>query len=283
MRNLFNFILRYSSWVIFAFYVAMSCILLFTRNPYQRHVYLTSAGEVASVVYEGASTVTSYFHLRDINEDLQQRNASLEAQLLEARAKIDAMSLQIHADTMTTVEALQPFSFIIAKVINNSITRDHNYMTINRGHADGLRPEMGVVNQNGVVGVVDVVGTHHARVISLLNPDFRLSCRLRADDGVFGSLVWDGKSPREAVLEELPRHTVYAVGDTVVTSGYSAMFPAGIPVGIVTGTSRDNDDNFFKLRIELLTEFDHLSTVRVIANNLSDSIRAVEAETRINP
>lgn len=276
MRNLFNFLLRYSSWVVFAFYVVVSFVLLFTRNPYQRHVYLTSAGDVASTVYEGASTVTSYFHLRDINDDLQQRLATLEAELLAAQAQIDEMALQIHADTMTTVEALQPYRFIIARVINNSITRDHNYITINRGRADGLLPEMGVVNQNGVVGVVDVAGERFARVISLLNPDFRLSCRLRADDGVFGSLVWDGKSPYEAVLEELPRHTVWEVGDTVVTSGYSAMFPAGIPVGTVTGTSRDNDDNFFKLRVKLLTEFDHLSTVRVIANNMADSIKAVE-------
>ncbi|MDE6269076.1 MAG: rod shape-determining protein MreC [Muribaculaceae bacterium] len=276
MRNLFNFLLRYSSWVVFAFYVVVSFVLLFTRNPYQRHVYLTSAGDVASTVYEGASTVTSYFHLRDINDDLQQRLATLEGELLAAQAQIDEMALQIHADTMTTVEALQPYRFIIARVINNSITRDHNYITINRGRADGLRPEMGVVNQNGVVGVVDVAGERYARVISLLNPDFRLSCRLRADDGVFGSLVWDGKSPYEAVLEELPRHTVWEVGDTVVTSGYSAMFPAGIPVGTVTGTSRDNDDNFFKLRVKLLTEFDHLSTVRVIANNMADSIKAVE-------
>lgn len=276
MRNLFNFLLRYSSWVVFAFYVVVGFVLLFTRNPYQRHVYLTSAGDVASTVYEGASTVTSYFHLRDINDDLQQRLATLEAELLAAQAQIDEMALQIHADTMTTVEALQPYRFIIARVINNSITRDHNYITINRGRADGLRPEMGVVNQNGVVGVVDVAGERFARVISLLNPDFRLSCRLRADDGVFGSLVWDGKSPYEAVLEELPRHTVWEVGDTVVTSGYSAMFPAGIPVGTVTGTSRDNDDNFFKLRVKLLTEFDHLSTVRVIANNMADSIKAVE-------
>lgn len=276
MRNLFNFLLRYSSWVVFAFYVVVSFVLLFTRNPYQRHVYLTSAGDVASTVYEGASTVTSYFHLRDINDDLQQRLATLEAELLAAQAQIDEMALQIHADTMTTVEALQPYRFIIARVINNSITRDHNYITINRGRTDGLLPEMGVVNQNGVVGVVDVAGERFARVISLLNPDFRLSCRLRADDGVFGSLVWDGKSPYEAVLEELPRHTVWEVGDTVVTSGYSAMFPAGIPVGTVTGTSRDNDDNFFKLRVKLLTEFDHLSTVRVIANNMADSIKAVE-------
>ena len=135
---------------------------------------------------------------------------------------------------------------------------------------------MGVVDQTGVVGVVNVVGEHYSRIISLLNPDLRISCKLKGSE-VFGSLVWDGKNSDEALLEELPKHTVYEEGDTIITSGYSSMFPEGIPVGIVMKSATADDDNFFTLRIKLLTDFSQLSTVRIIENKRIDEIKEVEA------
>lgn len=238
---------------------------------------MTSAGRVTSTVYETANNVTSYFHLRDINEDLQLRNASLEAEAITLRKQLRQYKELRYADTMTVVEPLQRYDFIIAHVINNSITRPYNYITIEKGSEDGIRPEMGVVDQNGVVGVVNIVSPHNARIISLLNPDFRLSCRLAGSD-VFGSLVWDGKNHEEAILEELPKHTVFHPGDTIITSGYSAVFPEGIPVGTVISSVRNNDDNFFTLRIKLLTDFSKLSTVRIISDNMIDEIREIEVD-----
>lgn len=275
MRNLLNFIMRYSAWLVFAIYVLLSCIMIFRNNPYQQHVYLSSAGAVASTVYDISDNVTSYFHLRGINEDLQHRNAALEAEAIALRKEVQALKEIGYADTMTVVAPLQPFRFILAHVINNSIYRPYNYITIEKGKADGIRPEMGVVDHSGVVGIVNVASDHYARVISLLNPNFRLSCKLKGSD-VFGSLVWDGRSPEEALLEELPKHTVYHEGDTIITSGYSAVFPEGIPVGIVKDAHKGGDDNFFTLRIKLLTDFSQLSTVRVIANDMADEIRLVE-------
>ena len=137
---------------------------------------------------------------------------------------------------------------------------------------------MGFMDQNGVVGVVNVVSDHHARIISLLNPHFRLSCKLRGNDA-FGSLVWDGKKPTEALLEELPKQVKFRHGDTIITSGYSAMFPEGIPVGIIDGSTRGEDDNFNTLRIKLLTDFTTLSTVKVISNRDIVDIRQAEAGT----
>ena len=120
-----------------------------------------------------------------------------------------------------------------------------------------------------------MVGEHYSRIISLLNPDFRLSCKIKGSD-VFGSLVWDGINPEEALLEELPKHTVYNPGDTIITSGYSAMFPEGVPVGTVIKSASADDDNFFTLRIHLLTDFSQLSTVRVIDNKNIVAIKEVE-------
>lgn len=275
MRNLFLFLVRYRTWIVFIIYVVLSCIMLFNGNPYQRHVYMTSASRLSAGVYDAAHSVTGYFHLRSINEDLQLRNAQLESEVIALRSRVDALELEAGADSAEVVEPLRQYDFILASVINNAITHPHNYLTISKGEADGVRAEMGVVDQNGVVGVVNVTGKHYSRIISLLNPDFRLSCKLKGSD-VFGSLVWDGKSPREALLEELPKHTVFETGDTIITSGYSAVFPEGIPVGVVKGTERNADDNFFTLRIRLLTDFSKLSTVRLVVSNDRDEIKEIE-------
>lgn len=276
MHDLISFIVRFSSWLVFTFYVVLSCILLFNNNPFQHHVILTSANSVSSSVYGVANNVTSYFNLRGINEDLQLQNAELETEVIALRNQVAAYKLRDFADSVQTVEPLRQYGFIIAHVINNSISKPYNYITIEKGSADGLRPEMGVVDQTGVVGVVNVVGEHYSRIISLLNPDLRISCKLKGSE-VFGSLVWDGKNSDEALLEELPKHTVYEEGDTIITSGYSSMFPEGIPVGIVMKSATADDDNFFTLRIKLLTDFSQLSTVRIIENKRIDEIKEVEA------
>ena len=277
MRNLLNFFLRYSSWFVFLIYVALSCYLLFTRNPFQHHVYLTSANAVASGIYEVTSQVTSYIGLRDINDDLQQRNAALEAEVMKLRQQNKRLRLEIAQDSLRSIDSIDQLNFVTASVINNSVIRPYNYITIDKGTADGIGPEMGVMDQNGVVGVTNVSTGHHTRIISLLNPNFRLSCKLRGNSA-FGSLVWDGKSPSEALLEELPKQVKFHKGDTIITSGYSAMFPEGIPVGTVIGSTRGDDDNFHTLRIHLLTDFTTLSTVKVISNRDIVEIKEVEAE-----
>lgn len=260
---------------MFTFYVVISCVFLFDKNPYQHHVYMTSAGRLTAGVYDLADDVISYFGLRQINEKLQLQCANLEEENLALKAQLQSYRERYYADTMTVAEPLHPYEFIIASVINNSTAKPYNYITINKGSADGISPEMGVIDQNGIVGIVNVVGDHYSRVISLLNPNFRLSCRVKGNEA-FGSLVWDCKSSEEAILEELPRHTIYSTGDTVVTSGYSAVFPEGIPVGIVVGNENAVDDNFYTLRIKLLTDFSRLSTVRVLSSELLNEIKQVE-------
>ena len=167
------------------------------------------------------------------------------------------------------------FNFIVAHVINNSISRPYNYLTIDKGSNDGLRAELGVVDQNGVVGIISVVGKRSSRVISLLNPDFRLSCKIKGSEH-FGSLVWDGNDPTTALLEELPRHTIYKPGDTVVTSGYSAVFPPGLPVGLILDDDKDHNENFFTLKVKLFADFTALSNVQVVMNNYGEELAEIE-------
>lgn len=281
MKNLLGFLLRYGTWMLFAFYVLVSCWLLFRTNPWQQHVYLTSASSVSGAVYGVSSQVTGYFGLRDINDDLQRRNALLQLELLHARQQLDELKLQLHqSDSLRLNDSIlshSRYSFIVAKVINNSVNRPHNYITISKGSLDGIKPEMGVIDRNGVVGIVNLVGPHTARVISLLNPYLRLSCKVKGSEHV-GSLQWDGKSPLQAVLGELPRHARFHKGDTIVTSGFSTAFPEGVPVGTVVGSVKERDDNFFALKVNLFTDFSTLATVEVVNDRMADEIRAVEQD-----
>lgn len=275
MNNLLKFFLRHSSWFVFIFYVVISCVLLFQTNPYQQSVYLTSANAVSSAVYNGISSISSYFNLKDINEDLQSRNALLEMEVVDLRNQVNNYRMQI-PDTSSIQPALRPYSFVVAHVISNSISQTYNYITINRGSAEGIEPEMGVVDQNGVVGMVNVVGKHSARVISLLNSHMRLSCKVKNSD-FFGSMVWDGKDPEYAILQQLPKHARFVKGDTIITSGYSAVFPEGIIVGTIVSSVKELSDNFVSLKIKLSTNFTQLSTVRAIKNQNKAEFDAIKA------
>lgn len=275
MRAFIDFFVRHSAGFMFVLLTVVSSIMLFGGNAFQRAVYMTSAGDALSSVYSVSNGVTGYFHLRSINDDLNERLADLELENANLRESLRRANEQIYADSVTVTPALAPYRFIVARVINNSLVHPQNYITLNKGANQGIRPEMGVVDRNGVVGIVDAVGPEACRVLSVLNSDFRLSCKVKGSDA-FGSLVWDGGSPRYAVLEELPRHVPFAPGDTIVTSGYSVVFPEGIPVGTVVEQRRDADDNFYSLKVLLSTDFATLSTVQVIENFLKEELQALE-------
>ncbi len=275
MRELFDFFIRNSKWFVYAIFVVASCMLLFQGNPYHHHVILTSANSVASAVYTAGNNVTSYFKLRDINEDLNRRNASLEKEVINLREQLQRYAEAEFTDTLVTDSVVDHFDFIVARVINNSISKPFNYLTLDKGSNDGVRAELGVIDQNGVVGIVSVVGSHNARVISLLNPNLRLSCKIKNSD-YFGSLVWDGDDPTTALLEELPRHTTFQPGDTIVTSGYSAVFPPGLPVGVIIDDGRRHNENFFTLKVKLLADFTTLGNVQIVKNNFAEEISEIE-------
>ena len=277
MNNLLYFLYKWRPWMLFIVYVVVSCTFLFRSNPYQHSVYLTSANSVSSAVYNLSSNVTSYFNLREINEDLQRQNSQLETDLLALKEQIKRINESMMDGRPISDSTFRRYDFIIAHVINNSINKSRNYITINKGSLDGVKPEMGVVDQNGVVGIVNVVGPHSARIISLLNLSQLIPGKVKGSEMV-GTLVWDGKDSRFAILQELPRHSTFAKGDTIITSGYSTSFPEGVPIGTVEHDLKDYDDNFHTLRIRLFTDFAKLNTVRLVIDNMADEIRQVEKD-----
>lgn len=271
MRNLLNFILKYSTWFVFLFYVCLSIALLIYNRRHVASVYLTSANSVSSALYGISNNVTGYFNLRSINNSLQQSNAILENEVLNLREELAYYKALTSDYLEEEKDSVQRFDFVLATVLNNSVGRQHNYFTINRGLSHGVKPGMGVIDQNGVLGIVNVSGQKTSRVISLLNTTQRLSSRLKGSQTI-GTLVWKGNDPSVAYLEEVPRHAVFHVGDTVVTSGYSTSFPADITVGTVMGRVRSFDDNFYILKIKLAGDFNALSSVRVLKDNLKEEL-----------
>ncbi|MDE7411914.1 MAG: rod shape-determining protein MreC [Paramuribaculum sp.] len=278
MHNLLSFLIKARPWILFTIYVVASSFLLFRNNPYQHWLYLTSANAISAGTYRAANYVTSYFNLRSINEDLQSRNTELELEILRLKDKVKGYMDKEYAETVPVDTAFSRYDFILAHVINNSVIHAHNYITIDKGELDGVRPDMGVIDQNGIVGKVNIVGPHSARIISLLNNNLRISCKVRGSEQV-GSLVWDGKDTSTALLEELPRHAKFAIGDTIVTSGYSTAFPEGVPVGVVIAEKKYYDENFYTLSIKLFTDFTTLSTVRVVVDDMASELAAIENDT----
>lgn len=284
MRKLLEFLVRKSHWFLFVALLAVSLTLIYRNNAYQRNVLFSSANVVAGSVSSVSGEVTSYLHLREINKELLERNGQLEAQMLDLQDRLDAYM----ADTMLfkgfaadSITPEFPYSFVVAQVVNNSVSHLSNYITIDKGRLDGVMPDMGVVSERGVVGIVSTVSDHFAVIIPLLNPKMRLSCKVLGSS-YFGSLSWNGRDTQYATLEELPRHVEFQRGDTIVTSGYSAVFPAGLIVGIVEEYAKQHDDNFYALQVRLAADFHALNHVRIIKNFLQQEQLNVEREARKN-
>ena len=251
MRNLLNFLLKYNHWFLFILLEVISFVLLFRFNHYQHSVYFSSANVVAGKVYEVSGGITSYFHLKSVNEDLLDRIMELEQQ---NRNLENALVKHLSDSTeLNSIRNLSDTDYEIfkARVINNSLNLVDNYITLNRGSKDGIRPEMGVVDGNGVVGIVYETSSHYSRVISVLNSK--------------SSMKWEYGDARYAYLKDLPRHAEFNLGDTVVTSGYSTVFPEGIMIGTVDDMADSNDGLSYLLKVKLATDFGKVSEVRVIA------------------
>lgn len=279
MRKLISFLINHSPIFVYAFYLVICFVLLFKFNPYQQSVFFSSANEMAGRFYIMTSGITGYFGLREINRDLQKQNGNLEMELIRLRDEVSRLSGDTLLIRTSADSVLSRYDFQIAQVINNSVFRTHNYITLNKGRKDGIHSEMGVIDQNGIVGIVNLVSDHYAVAISLLNPKLRLSCKVKGSN-YFGSLVWDGKDPRFAVLEELPRHVKFVKGDTIVTSGYSSVFPEGLMVGTVDGFSKQRNDNFYALTVKLSADFFRLNDVRILDDRGQKERRILEMEAK---
>lgn len=258
MRNFFRFIERYHFFLLFLFFETLSFNLVINYNQLQKQSFISTSNRLTASIIEISGNFKNYFTLKTANEELSRENAFLRSQLQIVPNPQQAKSLTSSVDSLWS----DRFFFRQAKVINNSVNKQSNYLTINRGSIHGIKPETGVISARGLVGVTHNVSTHYSTVISLLNTHLKVSTRLR-DSNFFGSLGWDGISYRHAILSEIPAHAPIQVGEAVVTSGYSAIFPEGILVGTVEEFHLGEGEGFYRIIVKLSVDFKNLSYVEI--------------------
>lgn len=267
MRNLIDFITRYNHWFVFVILEVVSFVLLFKFNSYQGSVWFSSANVVAGKVYEADATIKNFFSLTKINQQLNVRNLYLEQ-------TVRKLSEQVHAETgdsswlfRTQAEVLKEYKLIPAKVITNSIDKRDNFITIDKGRLDGVKPDMGVACGTGIVGVVYMVSDHYSIVIPVLNSKSNISVTIRKR-GYYGYLRWTGGASDLAYVDDIPRHAHFRLGDLIETSGYSAMFPPGIIAGQILHVYNSPDGLSYRVQVRLTTDFGNLRDVCVIDNSV---------------
>ena len=277
MHNLTEFLSRNVHWFLFIILEVISVVLLFRFNSYQGSVWFTSANYVAGIVYEQEAKLLSFFTLGETNEQLTKRNLELEQQVKELSGQLYDKTKDSTYLKRGQFRQLNQYHLIQAKVVANSIDRPENLMTINRGSADGVKKDMGVACGNGVVGIVYLVSSHYSIVIPVLNDKSNISCSIAGRD-YFGYLHWSGDASNIAYLDDVPRHARFTIGDRVVTSGYSAVFPEGLLVGKVKKVFNSEDGLSYRVQVALSTDFANLRDVCVIdAPQLGERKRIMEA------
>ena len=263
MRNLAEFLARFKHWFVFVLLEILSFVLLFKYNNYQGSVWFSSANDVAGWVFEMKSDVGAFFSLAKINKELTQRNLYLEHQVSQLQARVYDKTVGkdfIHKGQLAMLEG---FRLIPAKVVDNSVNKPQNFVTIDKGSADGIRQDMGVACGNGVVGIVYLVSKHYSVVIPVLNTESNISCAIDGT-GYFGYLHWKGGPSDIAYLDDVPRHAHFRLHGKIVTSGYSSVFPPGVMVGEILHVFNSDDGLSYRLMIKLSTDFGNLRDVCVI-------------------
>lgn len=263
MRNLLEFLAKYNHWFVFLILEVVSMVLLFQYNSYQGSAWFSSANAVTGKLYEWDANVETFFSLTKVNQELTQRNAYLEQEvqkLSDSLVSVTKDSSIYHRDQFAL---LRNYRLIPAKVVANSIDKPGNLMTIDKGSADGIHKDMGVISGTGVVGIVYLVAEHYAIVIPVLNTKSNISCMIQ-NRGYFGYLRWKGGVSDLAYLEEVPRHAHFKLGDYVVSSGYSAVFPPGVRVGRILHVFNSADGLSYRVQLRLSTDFARLRDVCVI-------------------
>lgn len=267
MDRLLNFVYQYRAFFTFLLLVLFCSWLIVENNQYQSTRYFNSSSRLAANIISFSQGVREYFSLRRINADLAEENAMLRSQL-ERYAVTDS----VFNDTT------RRFDFVSAKVINNSVMMFKNYITVNKGSEDGIQPGMAVISSKGAIGKVKSVSDNYSVVISLLNVDDQVSSTLKRT-GHFGTAQWDGTDPRTISLNYIPRHVTPQVGDSVVTSGYNAVFPQGVLVGIVSKVNLREESQFWEIKVELAQDFAQLAFVEIVKSYLKYEVDSLETET----
>ena len=272
MRSLIRFFQKHHMLFIFLVLEGIGGFLLLQNNYIQRIAFVKATDAVSGSIYELISDWRDYLHLREQNRQLQEENTKLRNMLPEAfyasnNSRIVDDNTQKH----------RQYVYLSAKVVNNSVNKQFNIITLDRGRNEGIAPDMAVIGPEGIVGIVYGVSDNFSTVLPVINRNFRVSVKFKKNNH-FGSLSWNGRSYRYATLNEIPLHVPVSKGDTLVVSGYSDSFPEGVPVGVVEKVEQ-KDGSFYTLDVLLATDFRQLHFVTVVEDLMKTEKHNLEQQT----
>jgi len=274
MQRLFLFLYQYRAFLTFLVLEVLCSWLIIENNTYQGAKFFNSSNRVAAGLLQTSNNITNYFSLTSINEDLAKENAELKTKLRKLNQSIFNPEIQIVEDG----DIINKYEFKRAKVINNSTRRFNNYITVDRGSKEGIEPDMAVIDNYGVVGKVKSVSKHFSVITSILHSDVLVSSKIKRT-GDLCTTKWGGQDPYTAKLQYVPLHVDLQEGDTIVTSGYNAVFPENVPVGVIKAFEVRDDALFYDVDISLAGDLNRLSYVYIIKNKLKIEQDSVEAQT----
>ena len=277
MQQIINFLIRYKNALLFLFLLLISLVFTVQSHSYHRSKFINSANFLSGGIYESVSGVQDYFKLKTYNQQLLEENARLRESVSRTAALVEMEVVDsINLAPLVVQDSTTQFRFIPAKVINNSYAKTDNFLTLKGGRRDSIQKDMGVITSKGIVGVIDKVSNNYSTVLSLLNTNFTTNAQLQ-ETNHYGQLQWDGKNPNQAQLIDMQQQAPVAIGDTIETSGRSAIFPKGIPIGTVQDFKLDQSKNFFLITVKLINDMTNLGHVYVIENNDLEEIKTLEA------
>lgn len=273
MGNLLQLLLRIGGGLLFVLLEGICFYLIVSYNNAQQQVAISTANAFTGAVSERVSNMQAYLDLAEQIDQVKAENAELRAKLETSKYQSRLLIDSVFVDTV-----LQHFSFLPAQVVSKTLLGRDNTMTINRGRLSGITPHTGVISPNGVVGVVVAVSDHHARVMTTLHRQSRVSAALKSSN-YHGSLTWDGDDARYMTLEAIPKHITVAIGDTIVTSGYSDLFPRGIQLGTVKDFKQPKGGNNYTIRIAPFADLMAIEHVYVVKSNFRADVDTLNTKS----
>ncbi len=272
MRRLFLLLHQYRVTLVFVGLELVCTWLIVTQNIFLSASFFNSSNQTVAGILTSSNSISNYFSLAEVNDDLSQQNA-----LLQKRLRAYEQSLyRLDTRLLTDSDLIGQYDYLSAKIINNSTRNVHNHITINIGKKQGMTQGLGVVNQRGIVGKIASVSDNYSVISSLLNADLMVSSMIKRT-GQLGTTNWSGKDANQANLLYIPRHVKPLLGDTIITSGYNAIYPEGVLIGTIEDIILTDEANFYEIVVNLANDYGALSHVFVIKNNLKIEQQSTEA------
>jgi rod shape-determining protein MreC len=273
MQQLLNFIGKNKKFFVFLLLQLFALILTIQSQNYHRSKFISSTSSITGGFYEIGHSISKYFDLIEQNQALLNENAKLKSQL---RSSLFTNYSDYKEKTDTIYQNLiQKYSYTNANVINNSYRMLNNTLTLDKGNIHGVSNENAVVNDKGIIGVVENVGKRYCSVISILNSKLAINAKIKNSD-YFGSLKWPGTKRTKFILSDIPKQALISLGDTIVTGGFSNIFPGNLDIGKIVKIELPNNSNYYELTVEPFIDYSNIKSVYIVKNLHKEEIENIE-------